>query len=674
MNLLDIDIQKYIPNIVDAFSEVAGEEYRETIKERLNRTIHFPYNTLDNMQGYLTRLETYKKRELGIRFLEAIGVDVSKEKSKRYTDRSLEEDTDKLFMNYLGPISEDIFGEDCKSGISIWIKEDEKYRETKLEEDTDKLFMNDLKTFFEDIFEESGISIYFKEDKKYREKKIEFLNLIRGNESTPITEDNFNEFCETSEYSQLLDKIKEYLQIYETLKKEYQAYVQTLTPYQEFVDKERERKKNLKNKYTKELYAELEKKILPNATRQYLIQKFPNINNRIGIILKDSALDLKTYFEYFSEEDEKALNDDSTSDFKRYSIYSFRLYYLRDIGAVSNDLEFNSRESEEIYKKFASQDKIKEYIPTPKDATRATQMRKEYYEKFNEKIIMENPYFIKIYSRFVHNEPNKEFIFRIIKNSEICINKNFFYSNDGPIGLLFMTIWDSRAGGLDYVYCHELWHSIEYRKNQIFSNRIEGGFDEPDEHEKNPYNYQKRKYERMNETLTDIFCREAVEILHNKGIFIMEPEEISDLDTIDCNTSHILKDLLVPFIKDYRKLILRAGIMGDKNALFDVIGEENFEELNDIVNKVDSLVPDLLKNKDEGPATEEYKVQLERLKRVYFNMQNYKTRQVSSSNLFKSAIGITEEEKRMKQKRDGFVTLNANEGKTDQNQKDEYRE
>lgn len=185
MNLLDIDIQKYIPNIVDAFSEVAGEEYRETIKEKLNRIIHFTYNTLDNMQGYLTRLETYKKRELGIRFLEAIGVDVSKEKSKRYTDCSLEEDTSKLFMNYLGYIYDDIFGEDCKSGISIWIKEDEKYRETK----------------------------------------IKFLNFIRGNESTPITEDNFNEFCATSEYSELLDKIKGYLQIYEILKKEYQDYV-----------------------------------------------------------------------------------------------------------------------------------------------------------------------------------------------------------------------------------------------------------------------------------------------------------------------------------------------------------------------------------------------------------------------------------------------------------------
>ena len=117
-----------------------------------------------------------------------------------------------------------------------------------------------------------------------------------------------------------------------------------------------------------------------------------------------------------------------------------------------------------------------------------------------------------------------------------------------------------------------MWHAIEFWKNLNFSNRTECGFDERVDHEKNPYNDQKRKYEVINETLADIFCREAVEILHRKGIFIMEPKEISDLDTSDCNTNHILKDLLVPFVRDYRKLILRARIMGDKKSLFDEIG------------------------------------------------------------------------------------------------------
>ena len=246
-----------------------------------------------------------------------------------------------------------------------------------------------------------------------------------------------------------------------------------MTPYQEFVDKERERKELLKVKYTNELYAELEKEILPTATRQYLIQKFPDINDRMGIILQDSALGTKTYFEYFSEEDENTLNDDSTSDFERHRIYFFRLQYLINIGAISNDLVFYFRESKEIYKKFASQDNIKEYIPSPKDATRATQMRKEYYEKFIENFILENPYFTKIYSRFADNEQSKKFVLNSIKNSQIFANGSDFSSNNKPIYLLFMTIWGSCVGGLDYVYCHELWHLIEYWKNQNFSNRTE---------------------------------------------------------------------------------------------------------------------------------------------------------------------------------------------------------
>lgn len=79
--------------------------------------------------------------------------------------------------------------------------------------------------------------------------------------------------------------------------------------------------------------------------------------------------------------------------------------------------------------------------------------------------------------------------------------------------------------------------------------------------------------------------------------------------------------------------------------LYEVIGKENFEELNDIINKVDSLeglTIKLKKDQREDSIVIEYYRQLERLNKVYQNMQNYQKREETADVLVKSAISATE--------------------------------
>lgn len=85
MNILDIDINDSLPYIIDAFSEVYGEEYRDVITDRIcNKTYFFMYNNVEGIDNYLYFLKSCKARELSIKFLDKIGIDVSKYKDISY--------------------------------------------------------------------------------------------------------------------------------------------------------------------------------------------------------------------------------------------------------------------------------------------------------------------------------------------------------------------------------------------------------------------------------------------------------------------------------------------------------------------------------------------------------------------------------------------------------------
>ncbi len=138
---------------------------------------------------------------------------------------------------------------------------------------------------------------------------------------------------------------------------------------------------------------------------------------------------------------------------------------------------------------------------------------------------------------------------------------------------------------------------------------------------------------------------EAMQVLHQEGIYIFEQLEYTIENVDNINTSNICKNLLKPFVKEYREQIVRTRIYGDMEGLYEVIGKENFEELNDIVNKIDSLkdlTKKLERDETEDPIVIEYYRQLERLNKVYQNMQNCQKKSETNDALVKSAISATE--------------------------------
>ena len=121
---------------------------------------------------------------------------------------------------------------------------------------------------------------------------------------------------------------------------------------------------------------------------------------------------------------------------------------------------------------------------------------------------------------------------------------------------------------------------------------------------------------------------EALEIAKEKELYFFEDKKYAKAEGHEnINTSEINKKILQPLYDMYRKEILEVMLTGDRQKFIEKIGTENFEEINDILNKVDYLVYEGLmkslkkkereKNKKENANVKEYREQLKRLKKVY---------------------------------------------------------
>lgn len=598
MNLLNIDVYDSIPDIVNAYTKVFGTEYKDIIEERINSVFYVTYKNVEGMDNYIRFLKECKCKELAIKFLEKIGIDVSVD-CKKYADR-LDNNLDYLICNYLGSYFAINPKIELYLGITAWLP-------------------TNNNTNIQQVIK----------------AKIRFINFFRGKNSNLITEENFEEFCRTDEYKKIYDQIQEYLQILEQLSIEYKNYLQSLEPYQEYVDNEKKRKENMEAIHLKALYERTEK-YLTEDLRKVLDEEYSSIDEKSKAFF-DDGIGAKSCFEFFSEENENKLNDPSIDEIYKGLIYSYRIQYFKDLGFVIENEE-SLKTNKDKYDYIMQQIDIQKLILPQDNIKEIISLKNETFEEFQKDFI----YSSEEWFEKLDNLELKEWLYNRMMNKSICISGACIKGKFAPI--LFYTVRYGAWGILDYLLLHELCHVCETEGKETKILRC--GFDLADSSKlENPYNSEKRRYEVLNENITDIFAMEAMQVLHQEGIYIFEQLEYTIENVDNINTSNICKNLLKPFVKEYREQIVRTRIYGDMEGLYEVIGKENFEELNDIVNKIDSLkdlTKKLERDETEDPIVIEYYRQLERLNKVYQNMQNCQKKSETNDALVKSAISATE--------------------------------
>ncbi len=620
MNILDNEIQKAIqenmPYIIDAYAKVYGGEHRKLIEERANRIVYVIYNNVYGIEEYISFLRNCKEKELAIKFLEKIGFDIDKNQTGMYA-KALDEHIYNLIEHYIGKY--------------FWIGND--------------TFLN-------------GIKAWKVDDEYVKPERIKFINFFRGENEDIITEETFQDFCKTDEYKKILEKITEYLKVYDGIEQEYKDYLQELAPYEEYVQEENQRKDDIEKQKRIMIYKQIEEK-LTDDIKNYLDENYSNIDEKSKHFLGED-LGVKSYIEYFSKRDEEKLSYVSISEKEKKDIYYYRRRYFRFIGVKEGPFFYSDKEN---YKEYINRGYGK-LIPTQDIVQEITNLKENAYYEYKKEFLCNSKDFMKNAKNFGNTEESIKEIYSRVKNEKICVTSG--KNSDGFISILFFTIWSNGGGILDHLLLHEIGHAIEtegIKKNNDHRSGFEfGTIDVP----KNPYNEEKRKYERINETLRDMLTMEVTDILHEQGIYILEKKELIK-ETKDVNTYNLCKKLLTRFLSQYRKEIVGVLLYGDIETLYNTIGEENFEELNDIVNRVEyfiekfGLIQRLANNsQNEDTVIREYNRQLERLNKVYDNMEKHKLKKENTTNnLLQSAISATEETTRVGNIKDAIDNISS---------------
>ncbi len=587
---LSIDVEKLLPFVVDAFTTVYGDEYHDIILKKMKNAFVIQYYDIEGLDDYISFIKGCKRREYAIKFLDGIGIDIEKYKKANYL-QPLDSKIEKILEYYM---KSSYLG--FNKNTDYWVP---------------------LQAFKSDNAENPDILLA---------NKIKIINYLLDNGYEQITKENFDLFIETEEYHKVLEKVDELNMVYEQLLSEYREWEEKLRPYEQFVESETKRKKEILRRNKILFFMDIYSK-LPLTIRKAISDK--SLEEKINIILGFSDISSATFIESFGSDKMKQLKSKDVSLDDKSFIISLQANFLRNIGLdvidkYSSYMVYLSDEDVDDYLKFLNQDNIKKYIPSSDLVSYIAISRENRYEEAIREYYMTRGDFTNIKKDF-SDDDSLEYIYERVRNKSVCIDGLSVINDDNwPMSLMFYTIRTFSCGSLFHVFMHECGHIIDLNSERT-------GFESFNDFTynsiNNPYDECFRKYEKFNEALNDIFTIEAVELLHNQGIYLIEPQEFTLLDASEINTASITKNLLQPLLAKFRKQVTSAKIKADRSELIRYIGNDNFEELVDVVNKVDYLsrngVTSKLDTSPEDEMVKEYFEQVERAKRIYRNIDDY---------------------------------------------------
>ena len=610
MDLLNLELDKLKPYVIDAYTHVYGSEYHDIIEHKINNALYLTYIDIRGLEEYINNLLAYKKYKLAIYFLEQIGYDVSKYKNLNLDELSSDINLNEILKKYFGFI-DSIFDEEKYSKCSYPVR---------------------LFNFTDTNNDWKNHSIF--------KSKISFINFLRvGCEE--INENNYFDFINTKEYSNLLDKIKEYTDIYDKLKQEFIQYKSSFSKYEEYIKNDENRKDIILMDGMDYTYNEL-LSVIPLELKERLEKlSKEEVYKMFFDISWNSKLNYDSLVQSFDKEYMEELFSSENSLFKKAVLASDQIEYLQifnieppvfDIGK-DNLSCFHTEQDVFNYLNFLKSDEIRNLIPQQDLIDSIKRMCDENYENYEKKYYTTRIDFINMIVKCNSNHDLDNFLIDKIKNKRVCISLGGANSSNGYHSLMFYTIRVFDYGFLDRTFLHENGHIVDDNPN---GSGFEFLCDANNSCEHNKYDKSYRKYERFNENINDMFTIEAKEYLRKKEIYLIEEKKYVNNEWNNRNTGLVTKNILRPLLERYRSVVIDAKINGDRNILSSYIGDYNFEELIDIVNKVDYLwkrgLDYKLNNDKDNEDVIEYYKQLERVKEIYKNIDAF----VAANNEIKS--------------------------------------
>ena len=432
---------------------------------------------------------------------------------------------------------------------------------------------------------------------------------------------NINNF---PEYTSELDKIYE---LYDKYREEFLSYRKDFEPYLEKIERESNLKSQLETEYYTK-YIEDNIDIVPEEDRGAFLEALHKDGNLFGV--KDSRKYNKIFgytlnsivdVEAFSTEAENRLNDPDIGDWVKDSIIRDRIEYFKSCGI---DLGSN-------YEDYLNNEDVRKIWPDKDRIDRLIESRDDILNKFN----------IEFYQGLdSHKETRREIDELGLENKDDNFDARIYTSSTPAfvspnirrvngaydIFCLLVVNLERNDGLLDHFICHELNHLFEMSLGEVLGDEFTSlcGWDpccdkiirnsqinvDTINEDKN-----KRDYELFNEIINELLAQDISEIMHKRNIHVFDDPETA---TYKHGTSYEASMYIIrDFYKEFKEKIIESRRNGNINIIFDEVGKENFDALNELFAihnehfggmKIYGLYDSLKENKDDENTRVYYEI------------------------------------------------------------------
>ncbi len=596
MNVLDKKyhanryIKENIPLLQEVFSEYYGPMWHDLVTDRLNNFAFIGYMTHIQMTNLIYNFKRNISNKYEIKFMEENVFDI--EKKNRF-----------FFYGF------------------------ENFEKNPLNK-----IINRKENFENEVSDLFGLS---SSDKDYQNKFASCLRLIDASKNS----------------------LYKYKEAYDEEIKEYQEYIDIDDRYEELF-------KNARADYIRHFLNKIYD-ILPQEDKNYYDNNEHEFYNDVTapkyfrnmLIYKTAMLGridftVEGFIENFSYENEEKLHSPLSSKDEKEYIMKDRIRYYNKMGInLGNDYQ-NYVNNEEAIKLTPKAEDVARIIKAKKEVK--NEILRDFYStielfKENEETLLNSglirhntfPYSLESYNE-------NHWIVTCNVKELTDENDNFNTTNDSDVKLKSYPILLFNVGDMvpDQMLIHELNHIIEHKladydiyveKNVRYINLFfESGFDFVSD----DYRITKlgrRKYEMFNEIVNDIFAVEITDLMHKKGIYIFSEYLRSTKQEEPTTVYEFAKPLVKDFVSLYKEELKYAKLTGIKQELFMLIGEDNFNELNDLINEFYiyfgcadgdcKRIRETIKNIEEGKVTmdtRKYNNFIELSQVILKQMKNYK--------------------------------------------------
>lgn len=512
-------IENGMPALIEAFVTFYGEDKREKIEKKFKDLVVVGYLSKGTFTSYLGDLKRECASEAMSYFTKKTGINSKKQLTALFGNEL------NLNINSITAFNREYNSGNYENALA-YIRE----------------FIGDYTLTYDDELVKDAVKVFI--------------------ELKPIVDETL------SKYNSLMDqKVKK-----------YDDYMQTINNQERVIEDQNDH----------EFLLELEAKGLLDEHDREIIhgeKRYDNTMLNCRAILSGCNRVLSTgYLESFDEEcDEILLDNDIFKDTKK-SIIKDRIAYFKKMGI---DLGDN-------YDAYVNSEECKKIWPSKELIEEIKELKIFYTRKAISECVEHMPH-LAIQKKKLDSIP---FICdccfaETILSDNTCIGTNYVYEGDRVVQkpLLYFSA-SNPIETFDCQLVHELNHLYELVLIGVENDKAMSacGWDivpeglntiDVDIYDSDGIK-ERRNFEMFSEIINEYIAQDITTAMHNKGIFILGNAEVSKNSSNSTYESY-LGPFVRKFYTEFKEEIIASRECRDMSKLFDVIGEENFIEFNDML-------------------------------------------------------------------------------------------